>query len=357
MNDLAAFAPTLLTVGALLGLAAILGRNSKSGRVLSAVFCIVLSLRYVWWHGTAGMPVGQGPVQQAWAWIFYFLHRSAEADAHKNSPPHAAPVDVFIATYNESAEILERTIVGAKGIDHQDLRVWVLDDGARPWVKELATELGALYVQRIKGRHAKAGNVNNGLKHALTTGRRPEFILLLDAAFIPSRIILKRTLGLFDSPDVGIVQTPQHFFNPDPTQSNLLCATVWPDEQRFFFETLLPSKDAWGAAFCCGTSAVFRVKALEAASGLATETVTEDMLTSFKFEEHGYRTILLNEPLSIGLAPEGLQDYVSQRARWCLGAIQQIYTPLVILRTRAYAIHQPFVILRRRDVLGVQLPL
>ncbi len=345
MTDLTAFAPTLLAVGALLGLAAILGRDSKSARVLSAMLCILLSLRYVWWHGTAGMPVGQSPVQQAWAWIFYFfesmaifssltvyffmsrsLNRSTEADAHKNSPLHAAPVDAFIATYNESADILERTIVGAKGIDHQDLRVWVLDDGARPWVKELATELGALYVQRIKGKHAKAGNVNNGLEHALTTGRRPEFILLLDADFIPSRIILKRTLGLFDLPDVGIVQTPQHFFNPDPIQSNLLCATVWPDEQRFFFETLLPSKDAWGAAFCCGTSAVFRVKALAATGGLATETVTEDMLTSFKFDEYGYRTILLNEPLSIGLAPEGLQDYISQRARWCLGAMQQIYT-------------------------------
>ncbi|MGO9674246.1 MAG: glycosyltransferase family 2 protein [Methylocella sp.] len=345
MNDLAVFAPTLLAVGALLGLAAILGRESKTARALSAMFCVFFSLRYVWWHGTAGMPTGQTPSQQAWAWIFYIfetmaifssltvyffmsrnLNRSAEADAHKNSPLHAAPVDVFIATYNESAEILERTIVGAKGIDHPDLRVWVLDDGARPWVQELATELGALYVPRIKGKHAKAGNVNNGLKHALTTGRRPEFMLLLDADFVASRIILKRTLGFFDTPDVGIVQTPQHFFNPDPIQSNLLCATVWPDEQRFFFEVLLPSKDAWGAAFCCGTSAVFRVAALEAAGGLATETVTEDMLTSFKFDECGYRTILLNEPLSIGLAPEGLQDYISQRARWCLGAIQQIYT-------------------------------
>ena len=59
---------------------------------------------------------------------------------------------------------------------------------------------------------------------------------------------------------------------------------------------------------------------------MATETVTEDMLTSFKFGEHGYRTIFLNEMLSMGLAPEGLSSYVSQRSRWCLGAIQQIYT-------------------------------
>ena len=96
-----------------------------------------------------------------------------------------------------------------------------------------------------KGLHAKAGNVNNGLAHALSTGRRPQFILLLDADFTVSRNILQRTLGLFEAEDVAIVQTPQHFFNPDPIQSSLLGATAWPDEQRFFFNYLLEAKDAW----------------------------------------------------------------------------------------------------------------
>ena len=59
---------------------------------------------------------------------------------------------------------------------------------------------------------------------------------------------------------------------------------------------------------------------------MATETVTEDMLTTFKLKEHGYRTIFLNEQLSLGLAPEGLQEYIKQRSRWCLGSIQQLYT-------------------------------
>jgi cellulose synthase (UDP-forming) len=155
---------------------------------------------------------------------------------------------IFIATYNEPASVLERTNGGAMAIDHPDLRVFVLDDGARDFVRDLAQELGAHYVFRVKGQHAKAGNVNNGLARALSTGRQPAFILLLDADFVPS---VKRTLGLFAEPDVGIVQTPQHFFNTDPIQTNLLCASVWPDEQRFFFEILMPAKDAWGAAFCC----------------------------------------------------------------------------------------------------------
>ncbi len=93
-----------------------------------------------------------------------------------------------------------------------------------------------------------------------------------------------------------------------------------------FFGILTPAMDAWGVAFCCGTSAAFRVASLLATEGTATATVTEDMLTSFKMEEHGYRTIYLNEPLGTGLASEGLQAYISQRRRWCIGTIQQMYT-------------------------------
>jgi cellulose synthase (UDP-forming) len=323
----------------------LLGEKSSLARMIAAVTCAVCGLRYEWWRWTSPMPDGQAYWQLAWDWTFLIFEtltiaggmmshlfmsrtrdRSREVDARAGSSMLTAAVDVFIATYNEDHDILERTIVGAMSIDHPDLRVWVLDDGARPWVRQLAADLGALYHFRIRGKHAKAGNVNNGLREALSTGRRPEFILLLDADFVVSRHILKRTLPLFDEADVGIVQTPQHFYNPDPLQANMLSSSVWPDEQRFFFNYLQPSKDAWGVAFCCGTSAVLRVTALEQCGGIPTATVTEDMLTSFRMREIGYRTVYLNEHLSHGLAPEGLSEYITQRSRWCLGAMQQIRT-------------------------------
>lgn len=336
--------PALLALGIPLTAFALFGNGSPLARVIGSATGIVLALRYLAWRWATPLPDG-GLGQQLWAGAFLGVEtlatlsgamvllfmarhqdRSAESDAFAHLALSEAPTDVFICTYNEGPEILERTIVGATRIAHPDLRVWVLDDGARDWVQRLAAELGALYVRRVKGKHAKAGNVNNGLEHALRIGRRPEFMLLIDADFVPGRNILKRVLPLFHASDVGIVQTPQHFFNPDPVQANLLASRSWPDEQRFFFNVLLPCKDAWGAAFCCGTSAVFRVAALEQAGGMAVETVTEDMLTSFKLGEYGWRTIFLNERLSLGLAPEGLSEYISQRARWCLGTIQQIYT-------------------------------
>ena len=323
----------------------LLGRRSDTARVIVSIGCLCFAARYLWWRWTVSIPADQIWWQGGISLTFLMLEtlstvgtmsvyvfmsrtkdRSAEVDAHSTASTLAAPVDVFIATYNEGREILERTVVGALHIDHPDLRVWVLDDGARPWLREMAERLGAHYIFRHKGQHAKAGNVNNAIKAAVASDRSPEFILLLDADFVASRAILKRTLPLMENHDVGVVQTPQHFYNHDPIQTNLFCSDHWPDEQRFFFNHLMPGKDAWGAAFCCGTSALFRMEALLACGGLATQTVTEDMLTSFVLREHGYRTVFLNERLSLGLAPEGLDEFVSQRQRWCLGAIQQLRT-------------------------------
>jgi len=322
-----------------------IGKQSPYARAAGTIFCMAVTVRYSWWRLLHSIPTDQTFIQKIWIYgflcvemcvilstllVYFFLSRtvsrSEAADASQASPLLSEPTDIFIATYDESRDIIERTIVGALAVEHPDLRIWLLDDGDRAWARELARSLGIQYVARRNGKHAKAGNVNNGVAIALKTGRLPKFMLLLDADFVPHRSILKRTLGLFADPRIGIVQTPQHFFNPDPVQSNLVCSTVWPDEQRFFFNVVLPCKDAWNAAFCCGTSAVFRIDAFVASGGMAVNTVTEDMLTSFCFREHGYRTIHLNERLSLGLAPESLAGFIRQRSRWCLGAIQQLFT-------------------------------
>jgi len=45
-------------------------------------------------------------------------------------------------------------------------------------------------------------------------------------------------------------------------------------------------------------------------------------------QRSGYRTISLNEKLSIRLAPEWLAEYATQRSRWCLGLMQIVRGPL-----------------------------
>jgi len=263
-------------------------------------------------------------------WIVLARTRSRSHDATENTQWSAQQrplVDVLICTYNESRAILERTIIGATAMDYPNYRVWVLDDGKREWLRELCEHKGCRYLRRADNSHAKAGNINNALRHLVALERQPDFIAVLDADFVPFSNFLSRTVPLFRDPSVGIVQTPQHFFNSDPIQSNLSIAHVFPDEQRFFFDIIMPAKDAWGLAFCCGTSSVIRFSALHAIGGFPTESVTEDFLLTVRLREHGHQTVYLNEKLSAGLAPEGLREYAVQRARWCLGLVQIIRGP------------------------------
>lgn len=258
-------------------------------------------------------------------WIMLSRSSSRSATVTANTPwlVQTRPlVDVLICTYNEDRAILERTIIGAMGMNYPNFRVWVLDDGRRSWLSDLCAQKGCHYLTRPDNSHAKAGNINHAVAHLAQLASPPDFIAVLDADFVPFFNFVSRALCLFKDPTVGIVQTPQHFFNPDPIQSNLAISEVFPDEQRFFFDIIMPSKDAWELAFCCGTSSIIRFSALREIGGFPTDSVTEDFLLTVRLRERGYTTLYLNEKLSVGLAPEGINEYATQRTRWCLGLVQ-----------------------------------
>lgn len=253
------------------------------------------------------------------------LDRGPQADRHetalRGTTLDALPeVDVFITTYNEEVEVLEKSIVGALALDYPKFRVHVLDDGRRQWLKSFCERVGARYLARPDNTDKKAGNHN----YALARTNAP-FIAVFDADFVPYRNFLWRTLGLFTEPEIGIVQTPQAFFNVDHFQNNLLLQKAMPDEQRFFFRHIMPCRDAWGVAFYCGSAAVLRREAIETIGGIVCGTATEDNVTSIAMLAKGYRTAYLNEQLSWGLAPESSWAFLEQRKRWACGGVQTLF--------------------------------
>jgi cellulose synthase (UDP-forming) len=290
-------------------------------------FNLSFSILWQWLYLTIELAVLSGCLI-TWLWLARSIDRSAEADAHETWYGDQPPlVDVFIATYNEEEEIVERTIIGALHMDYTNYRVWVLDDGKRDWLRQLALRHQVGYLTRADNRHAKSGNLNNGLAHVLALEEPPEFIAILDADFITTRPFLRRAMALFHDSSTGIVQTPQHFFNPDPSQHNFCAMGTLPDDQRFTNCNELTWRDAWGLATSVGTSSVVRVSGLMRIGGFPKEAVTEDTLTSLKFWTLGLQTAFLNEPLTQGLAVEGIRELLVQRGRWSLGNMQ-------ILRSR-----------------------
>jgi cellulose synthase (UDP-forming) len=341
-----AISPGLVALGLCLAFLPWLDRASGAGRVIMVGVAIVLTLRYLAWRLTCTLPPAGATIDflagSAFAIIeglsllsalaslsFLSRSRSRTGEADDNSSWHDGRerpplVDVLICTYNEEQSILERTIIGAMGMDYRAFRTWILDDGRRPWLQELCERLGCGYITRPDNNHAKAGNINHALAKIGALPEPPEFVSILDADFVPKPHFLSRALALFHDPGVGVVQTPQHFINADPIQANLSAARVWPDEQRFFFDVVMPAKDAWSCAFCCGTSSLIRFEPLSSIGGFPTDSVTEDYLLTLRLREAGFSTVYLNEALTLGLAPEGIKEYITQRGRWCLGFMQII---------------------------------
>lgn len=332
----------LLALGVGLTLSSWVDVRNNLHRALLLIVTFLLAMRYIWWRGTETLAPAGWTLDMLASWSLFGFEllamvgtvssyvimsriklRSDEADAHAGWWGETEPrVAILIATYNEEQDVLERTIVGARALGHRNKEVLILDDSRRDWLRDYCAAQGVRYMRRPDNKGSKAGNINHCLDRLAEDPVPPDFVAVLDADFVPHRGFISRCLALFHDPEVGLVQTPQHFFNADPIQHNLGISHSYPDEQRFFFDHMQPSRDGWGIAFCCGTSSVCRWTALRDIGGLPTESVTEDFMLTLDLQDKGWKSVYLSEPLTEGLAFEGLKEYVTQRARWCLGLMQ-----------------------------------
>ena len=229
-------------------------------------------------------------------------------------------VDVFIPTYNEPLEVVKQTVFSAMQMDwpKDRLHVYVLDDGRREEFRDFCEELGVGYLTRDNNAHAKAGNINAAL--AVTDS---EYVTIFDCDHIPTRSFLQICMGWFiRDPKLAMLQTPHHFFSPDPFEKNLDTFHVMPNEGELFYGIVQDGNDLWNAAFFCGSCAVIKRAPLLEVGGVAVETVTEDAHTALKLSRHGYNTAYLELPQAAGLATESLSAHVGQRIRWARGMAQ-----------------------------------
>ncbi|HEY8741366.1 MAG TPA: glycosyltransferase [Candidatus Dormibacteraeota bacterium] len=237
---------------------------------------------------------------------------------HEKRPaPQGLKVDVLVPSYNEALWVVRRTLVGALKIRYPH-RTYLLDDGRRPEMKELAEELDCGYITRADNIGAKAGNLNNAL--AQTDG---DLIAIFDADHIAMANFLDEMLGYFVNEKMAFVQSPQEYYNFDSFQHRRRThrRVLW-HEQSLFYRVHQPGRDRFNAVFFCGSCGVIRRKALEQIGGFATETVTEDLHTSIKLHRLGWESAYEREVLALGLAPQTPLSFHQQRLRWGQGTMQ-----------------------------------
>lgn len=233
-------------------------------------------------------------------------------------------VDVLIATHNEPAELLYKTINACTFLEYPDkskVHIFVCDDGNRREISELAAHLGVGYLGLKDNCHAKSGNYNNALAHTSSP-----LIATFDSDMIPRRKFLLKTVPYFLNPDIkiGLIQTPQSFYNQDLFQFNLFSEKDIPNEQDFFSREINVMRNASNSAAYTGSNTVILRKAMEEIGGFPYGTITEDFETSLRLQKAGYITYATTETLASGLSASTVQSMIGQRIRWARGVIQSI---------------------------------
>ncbi|MEP2784554.1 MAG: glycosyltransferase [Pseudoruegeria sp.] len=187
-------------------------------------------------------------------------------------------VDILITTLDETSDILELSIQDALNVSAPKGvvgKVYILDDGSRENIKQLAARYDVGYISRPISAGFKAGN----LRHALlrTSG---DFFVICDADTRLFKGFLQNTLGYFRAPKTAWVQTPHWFYDiPEPQQHRHVSRTwierifakiLSPEKAHdpfmcdpgLFFDVIQRRRHRNNASFCCGAASIHRKEAV-----------------------------------------------------------------------------------------------
>ena len=267
-----------------------------------------------------------------------------------NVYPH---VDVFIATHNEEVDLLYKTANACTFMDYPDkqkVHIYFCDDGNRPEVAKLAADLGIHYIGLKENKDAKSGNLNHALAHTDSP-----LIATFDADMIPQRSFLMKTVPYFfldtyieeegvwrqrteeeleKAPKIGLIQTPQSFYNPDLFQFNLYSENNIPNEQDFFSKEVNIMRNSSNAVAYTGSNTVISRQAMQDIGGFPLHTITEDFETSVRIQKEKYITYATSEVQAAGLTTTTFKSMIKQRKRWAQGVIQSLQNTNAIFTTK-----------------------
>jgi len=237
--------------------------------------------------------------------------------------PEISPrVSVHVPCYNEPPQMVIETLEHLAKLDYENFEVIVLDNNTpdeatwRP-VEAYCATLGPrfrfFHMDNVKG--FKAGALNEAL--ALTD---PEavYIAVIDSDYQVEPYWLRRTLPMFASPSIAVVQGPQDYRD---AHESVFKAMAY-EEYRGFFHIGMIERNEHDAIIQHGTMTIVRKTALEEVEGWSTWCITEDTELGLKFFEKGYGAAYIPQSMGRGLIPDTLEAFQAQRYRWVYGAMQ-----------------------------------
>lgn len=228
----------------------------------------------------------------------------------------AFTADVFTTAYpGEPYDMIVKTLEGIQKIKYPHT-AYLCDEGNDPLLKEACRRLGVKHVTRTEKKDAKAGNINNGLKHA-----NGDICLILDPDHIPHPEFLDQVMPYFENPELGYVQVVQAYSN----RKESLVALGAAEQTYHFYGPMMMSMNKYGTAQAIGANCTFRRKALDSIGGHAAG-LAEDMHTAMRLHAKGWKSVYVPKVLSKGLVPATLPSFYKQQLKWSRGTFELLFT-------------------------------
>lgn len=252
------------------------------------------------------------------------LSRRARPEVRTPWPEDTLPcVTVQLPMYNEHA-VAARAIDAACSLDYPPhrLEIQVLDDSddETAWlVEQRVAHWQArgmdIHHMRRQGRDGfKAGALRDGTRDA-----RGEFLLILDADFVPAPDTLRALITPMQDPKVGMVQASWDHLNRE--ENWLTEAQSYLLDGHFLYEQ--GGRYRGGRFFNFnGTAGVWRRTCLEDAGGWEADTLTEDLDLSYRAQLAGWRFAYLDDVSVPAEIPATVSALEVQQRRWAQGGVQ-----------------------------------
>jgi cellulose synthase/poly-beta-1,6-N-acetylglucosamine synthase-like glycosyltransferase len=240
--------------------------------------------------------------------------------AHFESLPR---VTVQLPMYNEF-HVVDRLLDAVSELDYprDRLEIQVLDDS-----QDETREVARRAVDRLKAKGCDIHYINRDSRHGFKAGALEaglakasgEFVLILDADFVPPPQMLMRSIHHFTDPGIGMVQMRWGHLN---RLYSLLTRiqSIFLDS-HFVIEHTARNRSGRFFNFN-GTAGVWRKCAIEEAGGWQHDTLTEDLDLSYRAQLAGWRFLFLPEVEVPAEVPVEINAFKSQQHRWTKGAVQ-----------------------------------
>jgi cellulose synthase/poly-beta-1,6-N-acetylglucosamine synthase-like glycosyltransferase len=276
---------------------------------------------------TGAMALGIVLFGMSQAWLAINYQRS------KNKKPVILPNGVWsgalprvlmqLPIYNERY-VVERLLraVALQDYPHDKLTIQLLDDSTDDTTEIAARVIADLKKNGVNIQHVRRKDRSGYKAGALQAGLAlddSEFIAIFDADFIPQPDFLKRIIGYFSDPKVGMVQTRWEHLNAN--YSTLTKILSFGIDAHFSMEQGGRQASDSFINFN-GTAGMWRRTTIEQAGGWSSDCLTEDLDLSFRSQLLGWKFLFVESIATPSELPVEMSAIRSQQFRWTKGAAE-----------------------------------